>query len=220
MSAAGNGVFLQLGRLRFGAAQIHQFPAVIHDAAVNGDAAGFFGEVEVLRFFDQMAVGNFAVGQLDFVVNPFVVVFIHLMHRNVSASRMVQAWKNLNLPNWRTLHAAQASSVVMAESASSSVLMVPSVTLSQPCGQVPGLRADAQQNVGGKKSAEEHHFGRQKQPDAELGVVNAGVRPVFNCVGDFHEKSVMRGWGLTGAAELSGSSCGVKSVAWPGALYS
>ena len=60
------------------------------------------------------------------------------MPRNVSASKMVQPWKNLNLPNSRTLHAAHASSVVMAESASSSVLMVPSVTLSQPCGHMPG----------------------------------------------------------------------------------
>jgi hypothetical protein len=89
---------------------------------------------------------------------------------------MVQAWKNLNLPNCPTLHATHASSVVMAESARMMVLAVPSVTSSQPCGHMP-VGADAQQNVGGKKSAEEHHFGREKQPDADLGVVNAGVRP-------------------------------------------
>ena len=47
------------------------------------------------------------------------------------------AWKNLNLPKSRTLHAAHASSVVMAESASKTVLIVPSVTLSQPWGHIP-----------------------------------------------------------------------------------
>ena len=60
------------------------------------------------------------------------------MHKNDSASNSVQAWKNLNLPNSRTLHATHASSVVMAESASMTVLMRAERTLSQPCGHVPG----------------------------------------------------------------------------------
>ena len=77
----------------------------------------------------------------------------------------------------------------MAESASSTVLIVPSGTLSQPCGQVPGRRADAQQDVGGEQPAEEHHFGGQEQPDADLGVVEAGVGPGLNCVGNFHGSS-------------------------------
>ena len=69
--------------------------------------------------FHHVAVGDAAVGQLDFVMSPLVVVFVGLMPKKVSASKSVQAWKNLNLPNSRTLQAAQASSVVMAESASS-----------------------------------------------------------------------------------------------------
>ena len=55
----------------------------------------------------------------------------------------------------------------------------------------PEVRADAQKDVGGEEAAEEHHFGREEQPDAELRVVKPRVRTGFDCVGDFH----FRGWG-------------------------
>ena len=40
------------------------------------DGADLLGEVEVSGFFHEMAVGEFAVGQLDFVMNQLVMVFI------------------------------------------------------------------------------------------------------------------------------------------------
>ena len=92
------------------------------------------------------------------------------MPRNVSASSMVQAWKNLNLPNCPTLHATQASSVVMAESARTSGVERAERDVEPAVRPGARLGADAQQNVGGKKPAEEHHFGRQKQPDADLAL--------------------------------------------------
>ena len=86
------------GFLRLLAAQIHQLLVFFNDVAVNGDGsqlivigapphlkvnaaiAVFFhflfrGLVHIDRAF-KMAVGNFAVVQLDFVVNPFVVILV------------------------------------------------------------------------------------------------------------------------------------------------
>ena len=57
------------------------------------------------------------------------------MQTKVMASRSVQAWKTLNRPNWFILHDAQAMTVVMLEVISTSVLTVPTGTLSQPRGQ-------------------------------------------------------------------------------------
>ena len=132
----------------------------------------------------------------------------------------MQAWKNLNLPNCPTLHATQASSVVMAESARMSVLSVPSRTFEPAVRPGAGRGADAQQDVGGKEPAEQHDFGREKKPDAELGVVKAGVRPGLNCVGNFHELNQCAVEILGAGKPSGGSFCGVKSVAWPGTLYS
>ena len=115
------------------------------------------------------------------------------MHRNVSASSSVQAWKNLNFPNCPTLHATQAMSVVMAESASTSVLMRAQRHVLPAVRPFAGRGADAQQHIGGKKPAEEHDFGREKKPDADLGVVKPRVRPGLDCVGNFHE-NLVRGW--------------------------
>src|SRR6185437_1991929 len=52
--------------------------------------------------------------------------------------------------------------------------------------------ADAQQHVSRKKSAEEHDFGREEKPNAELGIVNAGVRSGLNCIWNVHLKNLMR----------------------------
>src|SRR5439155_18343724 len=68
-------------------------------------------------------------------------------------------------------------------------------------------RAHAQQDVRREQSAEQHHLRRQKQPDAELAVVQPGVGSRFDRVRYVHYA-------------LSGSNCGVKSFAAPGTLYS
>src|ERR1041385_1668394 len=47
-------------------------------------------------------------------------------------------------------------------------------------------RGDPQQNVRGEERAEEHHFGGEKEPDADFSVVKASVGPCFASVGDFH----------------------------------
>ena len=57
----------------------------------------------------------------------------------------------------------------------------------QPMRPGAGVRADAQQDVGGEERAEEHDFRSEKQPDADLGVVEAGIRPGFCGKRDFHE---------------------------------
>ena len=47
----------------FPGAQIVKQGFVVDDAAVEGDGAGFFGEVEVGGFFNKVAVGKGAVVQ-------------------------------------------------------------------------------------------------------------------------------------------------------------
>ena len=69
-------------------------------------------------------------------------------------------------------------------------------------------RADAKQDVRGKQGAKQHHFRGEEEPDADLGVIKAGVLARLYCVGNVHE------W------NQSGSFCGVKSFACPGTLYS
>ncbi len=98
--------------------------------------------------------------------------------------------------------------VVMLDVMSTKVLQVPTGTFSQPCGQKPSGAPTRSRMYRRKQSAEKHHFGRQEQPDADLGVVKPGVGPGLNGVRDIHNSG------------QTGSFCGVKSVAWPGTLYS
>ena len=53
-----------------------------------------------------------------------------------------------------------------------------------------GLGVEAQENVSGEKTAKEHYFRGEEQPDPDLGVPKAGVRPRCNCVGNFHGRLV------------------------------
>src|SRR6187455_943700 len=74
-------------------------------------------------------------------------------------------------------------------------------------------RADSQQYVGGKQSAEEHDFRGKEEPNAHLRVIKPGVLPWGNCVGNIHAINYF-------LAVFSASFWGVKSFAWPGTLYS
>ena len=132
------------------------------------------------------------------------------MPKNASAHKTVQAWKILNRPNCFIFNDAQAMTTVMVEMIRTRVLNVPIGMFSQPCGQF-SRRADAQQDVGGEQRAEQHDFRREKQPDADLGVVKAGVRARLDCVGNFHECSGLR-LGLV----LRGEILSLR----PGTLYS
>ena len=51
------------------------------------------------------------------------------------------------------------------------MLKVPIGIFSKPMRPRPRVRSHSQQNVGGEQRAEEHHFGCQEQPDANLGVI-------------------------------------------------
>ena len=84
----------------------------------------------------------------------------------------------------------------------------------------PFHRADAQQDVGGEQRAEQHHFGRQEQPDPELAVRQARVGPGFDCVRNVHVAEFHHGGTAFMLYARSGSNCGVKSFAEPGTLYS
>ncbi len=57
------------------------------------------------------------------------------------------------------------------------VLSVASGTFrnSRPWCQVPAGSARAQQHVRGEQGAEEHHLGGEEEPDAQLGVIQAGI---------------------------------------------
>jgi CRP-like cAMP-binding protein len=48
------------------------------------------------------------------------------------------------------------------------------------------LGVEPEENVGGEKSAEEHHFRGEEKPDADFRVPKAGVGPRRNCVRNFH----------------------------------
>ena len=56
----------------------------------------------------------------------------------------------------------------------------------------PFDRADAQDDVGGKQRAEQHHFRREEQPDPELAVGQSGVGPFFDCVRNIHRVTPSR----------------------------
>ena len=106
-----------------------------------------------------MAVGKFAIGQLDFVVNPFVVVFIHFHTQERQRERDgagMEKFKFTKLPGFtrdpreqrRDGREREDERIEGAE---------PDV---QPTVRpITGCGPDAQQNIGGKKSAEEHDFG-------------------------------------------------------------
>ena len=70
----GDGDFVALDVPGFGPVHIHQVRLLVHLVAVNGHAAGLFFEVKILRFPDQMTVGEFAAGQRDFVMHELVVI--------------------------------------------------------------------------------------------------------------------------------------------------
>src|SRR5215469_5732747 len=48
-------------------------------------------------------------------------------------------------------------------------------------------RTDPQEDVARKQSAEQHHFRCEKEPDADFGVVEAGVPASVNCIRYVHE---------------------------------
>jgi hypothetical protein len=50
----------------------------------------------------------------------------------------------------------------------------------------PCRRTDPEEDVRGEQRAEEHHFRRQEEPDPELRVVDAGVRPRFDGIRYLH----------------------------------
>src|SRR4029077_390656 len=50
----------------------------------------------------------------------------------------------------------------------------------------PRVSIETQEDVSGKESAEEHYFGGEKQPDANLRIPQTGVRPSGDCVRNFH----------------------------------
>ena len=130
------------------------------------------------------------------------------------------AWKNLNRPNWFIFSDAQAITVVMLEVISTRVLTVPDRNIQPTVRPKTFRRAHAQQNVSGKQRSEEHDFGRQEQPNADLGIVKPGIRPRFYCVRNFHESAAsVLGFDIE-LTHQSGWFCGVKSAAWPGTLYS
>ena len=79
--------------------------------------------------------------------------------------------------------------IVTDEPISTTVLSVASGTfrIVAPSGHVVG--AGPQDDVGREERAEEHDFGREKQPDAELDVVQPGVGPRLYGVGNlFHRQ--------------------------------
>ena len=45
---------------------------------------------------------------------------------------------------------------------------------------------EPEENVGGKQTAEKHHFGSEEEPDADLGVPKAGIGPGGDGVRNFH----------------------------------
>jgi hypothetical protein len=73
----------------------------------------------------------------------------------------------------------------------------------------PDRRAGAQEDVRREQGAEEHDLRGEEQPDADLAVVEAGVRPHRDGVGN-----------LDVAHACAFSHCGVKSLDAPGTLYS
>ena len=48
------------------------------------------------------------------------------------------------------------------------------------------IGTNAEEDVGGEQAAEEHDFRSEEEPDADLGVVEAGVRPGVNGIRDVH----------------------------------
>src|SRR5262249_28367581 len=70
----------------------------------------------------------------------------------------------------------------------------------------PVRHASADQDVAREERPEQHDFGRQEEPDADLAVVETGIAPNFDGVRNFHVAHA--------------SNWGWKPLAAPGALYS
>src|SRR5207237_8424771 len=84
---------------------------------------------------------------------------------------------------------------------------------------------EAAKDVGGRKSAEEHYFRREKQPDVDLRVPETGVRPCGDCIWNLHSLGYTSAGCSTALRRLrsvgsTGSFCIVKSRSRPGRLYS
>ena len=64
--------------------------------------------------------------------------------------------------------------------------------IEQAVRPVTRLGIEPEENVSGKKSAEEHDFRGEKKPDADLGVPKPGIGTSSNCVWNFHLSRFVR----------------------------
>ena len=167
-----------------------------------------------------MAVGERAVGQLDFVMDPFVVILIHFHGQKRQRQQQRAGVEKFEFAELSDLARNPCEQRRDGREREDERVERAKPDVEPAVRPGAGRGADTQQNVGGKKAAEEHDFGREKKPDAELGVVKSDVRSGLNCVGNIHELNQCA-VEVVGADKGSGGSfCGVKSVAWPGTLYS
>ena len=163
-----------------GGGRVHQFRMAFHEMAFDHDGLG--GGFSPL----QVAVGDASVFERDFVVVEFVVVLVCLDaqedHRAEHGDGLVPA---VFLPLVH-FQAGPGQDIGDAGGDQDNRIKAAQAPIQPVAGPGAGIGADAQKNVGREQRAEEHDFGGQEQPDADLRVVKAGVRPAFNCVGDFH----------------------------------
>jgi hypothetical protein len=98
-------------------------------------------------------------------------ILVGLDAEKAQGTHSVTLWKRRYLEKLPAFKAAQPSTTVTDEVISTAVLKVPMGMLSNAVRPVEGIGANAQENIGGEQAAEEHDFGGQEQPDADLGVV-------------------------------------------------
>ncbi len=94
-----------------------------------------------------------------------------------------------NFGNWRRISDAHAITIVTEDPIRTIVLNVAIGTsrLVSPRGQSGDARPD--QDVARKQGAEQHHFRRQEEPDADLAAGQAGVPANLVGVGNLHRES-------------------------------
>src|SRR5436190_9656316 len=132
------------------------------------DFASFLCEVEILRFFHEVAIGNFAVRKFDFVMGEFVVVFI-----GFDADESEGQQKRASMEEFEPailVHLAGSPSHNSSDAGSDEHERVGGAHRNVKPAMRPKSfgSADTQQNITREEGPEEHDFGSQKEPDADF----------------------------------------------------
>ena len=131
-----------------------------------------------------MTIGNLAVGQLDRVVGELVVVLIRLDAHERQCQQDGAGMEKLEPAKLAHLARGPGHHGRDTRSDEDHGVRRPHRNIEPPMGPITFHRSHAQQDIRREERAEQHDFRGQKEPDADFGVVKAGVLPRLDDVGE------------------------------------